>query len=510
MIDTEDSISFRESTSSFNDTKQLYRWVILEKLYNPFGFTILGLLSVLVSWIVLSGGLEAGVAILVCALGIPVGLICLFNTKLGFIITLVASSFIFILPRITGLYDLPVGSLPDILLLLTFCGLFINRENRFTEVTAYRSPIFYIIIIWICYLFSQGINPNSISVSAWLLSVRGIISYTLTYFVLIRLFDCFRDVKLFTICWLFIALLAAAYAGYQEFVGLPGYDLAWVQRSPKSIGLNFIRGRWRKWSFLSDPATFGMFMSFAGVFSTVMAVETEKAKHKVIFIGLSLVFITVMTYSGTRTAVAMTVAGIALYGVLTIHRKNTLVLGAFTAAVILVILYVPYYGSATINSVRSTFSPSDDASFNVRVANKERIQPYLRSHPIGGGINTTGALGESLAPGHPLAGFPPDSYYMNIALETGWIGLVICTLLFFVVLAVGIINYARCNDPKIKAMYAAYIASFFALTVAGYAQESINQLPMRFVFYGCFALMDRLQYFDRTLYPGENLPTLSR
>lgn len=487
----------------FNISRKFYYWFIVEKLYNPLGFALLVLCSIVISWLTLSGGAEVGAVLLAGVFGIPIGLVCLFNTKLGLAITIITSSFIFILPRITGLYDTPFGSLPDILLLITFCGLFVNRQNRFKQVTAYKSPITYAVLLWICYLFVQGLNPNSLSISAWLLSVRGIIAYTLIYFLFIRLFDSFRDVKFFTLCWLFIAFLAALYAFYQEFVGLPDYDLNWVRRSPKSIGLNFIRGRWRKWSFLSDPATFGMFMSFAGIFSIVLAAEVKNLKKKFIFFVLSIIFLTTMTYSGTRTAIAMTVAGIALYGVLTIYRKNTIILGVATVVAILAILYVPYYGSATINSVRSTFTPSDDASFNVRVVNKERIQPYLRSHPIGGGINTTGALGESLAPEHPLAGFPPDSYYMSIALETGWIGLGFCFLVFFVVLLVGITNYHRCNDPKVKTMYAAYIASFFALTIAGYAQESITQLPMRFVFYACFALMDRLQYFDRTLYPRD-------
>ncbi|MGB3778479.1 MAG: hypothetical protein WA960_08970, partial [Tunicatimonas sp.] len=85
--------------------------------------------------------------------------------------------------------------------------------------------------------------------------------------------------------------------------------------------------------------------------------------------------------------------------------------------------------------------------------------------------------------------------YMSIALETGYVGLVIILLVFFVTLTVGITNYYRCRNPTVKAIYAAYIASFFALTVAGYAQESITQLPARFVFYSCFVLMDRLKYF---------------
>jgi hypothetical protein len=477
-------------------SKKLYQYFIIEKLDNIVGYLLLGFFALAISWTTASKGIEFGIALMAIVLGIPISLACLLNIQVGFIIILLVSSFTFFLPRISGLYDLPFGSIPDILLLFVFCGIFIDKENRFKKVTAYKSPIIYVILLWIGYLLIQVFNPNSLSTAAWLLSVRGIVGYILTYFILIRLFDSLHYVKIFTIAWLSIALLASVYALYQEFIGLPDYDLAWISRSPKSIGLNFIRGRWRKWSFLSDPATFGMFMSFGGIFSVVLGLNAKDLKKKIILIILGILFLVTMTYSGTRTAVAMTVAGIVLYGTMTIHRKSTIVLGGAAILLVLAIIFFPYYGSATINSVRSTFTPSQDASFNVRVANKERIQPYIRSHPIGGGINTTGALGESLAPEHPLAGFPPDSYYMSLALETGWIGVGIYLFIFFVILLVGILNYYRCRNPKIKALYAAYIASFFALTIAGYAQESITQRPMGFVFYACFVLMDQLKYFD--------------
>ena len=488
--------------SPYNSFKEkLYRCFIVEKLNNAVGFVLLGSGAIIASWITVNGGIPAGTIILLAVIGVPIALICLLNLQVGFNIALVVSSLIFIVPRISGQYDIPVGPLSDILLLIILLGLFVNKKNRFETVTTYRSPIFLIVVIWIGFLLLQTLNPNGPS-NTWPLILRGVIGFAAVFFIFTRLFTTWHSVRLFTYCWLAIALLAALYAFYQEFVGLPSYDLTWVNRSPKSIGLNFIRGRWRKWSFLSDVATFGMFMSFAGVFAIVLAAELKDYRKKALLLIAGLLMLVAMTYSGTRTAIAMTVAGIVMYGLLTIHKKSTMLLGISTVMVILAIMYVPYYGSATINSMRSTFFPTSDPSFNVRVVNKERIQPYIRSHPIGGGLNTTGPAGEELAPNHPLAGFPPDSYYMSIALETGYIGLGIVLLVFFTTLWVGIANYSRCRNPVVKAVYAAYIASFFALTVAGYAQESITQLPMRFVFYSCFVLMDRLKYFDEPYEPA--------
>ncbi|MCP6423416.1 hypothetical protein NL463_29335, partial [Klebsiella pneumoniae] len=63
--------------------------------------------------------------------------------------------------------------------------------------------------------------------------------------------------------------------------------------------------------------------------------------------------------------------------------------------------------------------------------NQKRIQPYILSHPIGGGLGATGVWGVRFAPYSFLANFPPDSGYVRVAVELGWIGLgIFCTLMF--------------------------------------------------------------------------------
>jgi len=65
---------------------------------------------------------------------------------------------------------------------------------------------------------------------------------------------------------------------------------------------------------------------------------------------------------------------------------------------------------------------------NVRDNTRARVQPYARSHPFGGGLNTSGALGLKYDPGHPLAGnWDTDSGYLKTALERGLGGLAVTT-----------------------------------------------------------------------------------
>jgi len=69
---------------------------------------------------------------------------------------------------------------------------------------------------------------------------------------------------------------------------------------------------------------------------------------------------------------------------------------------------------------------------------------------MGGGLGATGAWGQRFAPNSYLASFPPDSGYVRVAVELGWIGLFIFCLLMFTILKTGINNYYLIKDPELK------------------------------------------------------------
>ncbi|MGL1489090.1 hypothetical protein ACSTJG_25000, partial [Vibrio parahaemolyticus] len=71
---------------------------------------------------------------------------------------------------------------------------------------------------------------------------------------------------------------------------------------------------------------------------------------------------------------------------------------------------------------QSAFRPNNDASYRVRIFNQARIKPYIWSHPIGGGLGSTGEWGKKFAPNSYLANFPPDSGYVRTTVELGYVG----------------------------------------------------------------------------------------
>lgn len=202
-----------------------------------------------------------------------------------------------------------------------------------------------------------------------------------------------------------------------------------------------------------------------------------------------------MLYSGTRGAYVLLPAALAMFCILKFNR-NILIVGAIGALIMGALIFVPT-GNPTIVRFQSAFRPSEDASFNVRAINQKRIQPYIQSHPLGGGLGATGVWGQRFAPWSYLASFPPDSGYVRVAVELGWVGLFLFCLLMFMILKTGINNYYAIRDPELKSYCLAMTLIVFALNIGNYPQEALVQFPSNVYFYLEVALINVLLTIDK-------------
>src|SRR6202012_326285 len=105
----------------------------------------------------------------------------------------------------------------------------------------------------------------------------------------------------------------------------------------------------------------------------------------------AVLFIMAMLHSGTRGAFVLIPAGLGMLFILKLNRK-LLLLTALVTACFVVVIKMPS-SDPTLQRFQSAFNPTDDASYNVRVANQKRIQPYILTHPIGGGMGSNGMWG---------------------------------------------------------------------------------------------------------------------
>jgi O-antigen ligase len=201
-----------------------------------------------------------------------------------------------------------------------------------------------------------------------------------------------------------------------------------------------------------------------------------------------------MVYTGTRTAFAVFPVGVVFYVLITLTRK--VLIGGAIFLVLGSLFMMKSTGNPIVFRIQSAFKFSKDESMQVRFENQKFIQPFIQSHPIGVGLGSTGVWGKRFTPDSWLASFPHDSGYVRIAVEQGWIGLLIYLSLLFFVLKTGLHYYIRVKDPTIKHFYLGILAVIFTLTVASYPQEIIVHLPSSLIFYIFLAALVKLKDFD--------------
>lgn len=470
----------------------LKRWFLREKLQNPVGFVLLGLVAVVIALAIAKLEVAGGALIVIGAIAIPMLYAIVAFPPIGIWIFLVMAYLLFTIIRL-GL-NFPVGTLMDVLEVLLLLGFLIKQRNNPTWKDL-KGPVTLWILVWILFNMLEIANPTAESRLAWVYTIRSVALLSLTYFIFLSGITTVSFIRLILKTWIVFALIAALYGLKQEYIGFSASEEAYLHSDPRIASLLFIDGHWRKFSILSDPVAFSYNMVVAAVMC--MAIMTGPVKYwKKVVLGICIfLFLWAMLASGTRGAYVLVPVTLILFAIL----KFTMAVLRFAIVAgvcIVVLIFIPT-SNPTLYRFQSAFKPSDDASFNVRAINQKRIQPFILSHPMGGGLGATGVWGQRFAPNSFLANFPPDSGYTRVAVELGWLGLLIFCIMMYSILRMGIINYYRIRDPELKSYCLGMTLVVFAFNFGNYPQEAIVQFPSNTYFYLAAALLTITYQLDK-------------
>ncbi|TRX60109.1 O-antigen ligase family protein [Fulvivirga sp. M361] len=468
-------------------SKAMYRQVLL--------ITALTVVSLGVSFLIANFGILIGFASVAGVIGLLVFIRTIQDVEFGFLTLVTYGYFLFLISRLIPV-RIPTGVGIEIIGFIVFIGVIVNLSKNKINWELFKHPITYLTVINEFYGILQVLNPNAVSFKGWLFASRGIFFTFLLYFIVVKVFDNLSFIKRFTKWWLFLALCAGLYGMFQEYFGYRDFEWRYIYASPGRYDLLSVWTGIRKFSFLSDVAAFGMLMAFSAIFTFILALGPFKMPLKIVLVISGICMLLGMSYSGTRTATAMIPVGVMMYVLLNINNKRTIIFLVVAVIAFVGVLFGPFY-NGPLERIRSTFQPSEDASMQVRDRNRKSVQPYIYSHPIGGGLMTTDEVGRELSPGHPNAGFATDSGYLETALQRGWIGLIILLALYFTIMKTGIENFYKAKDPTIKILYAAYCASFFSLSIANFAQSAMGQKPTGLIIISSYAILANMIRLDK-------------
>ncbi|RCH55388.1 O-antigen ligase domain-containing protein [Mucilaginibacter hurinus] len=399
---------------------------------------------------------------------------------------------LFLLTRI-GLNG-PIGLIMDGLQVLLMIGVLIRAKAE-QNWHLMRGPISTIILIWIGYNLLQVGNPWAESRMAWLYSVRGVAIVLLSYFVFLYNIRTIQMVRLIFKMWLGLALFAAIYAYKQEYIGFSAVEEAYLNSDPAIAGLLLIAGHWRKFSIFSDPVSFAYNMVMPSILCICIIAGKFKLWKKIVLGGAMCLYLQAMLFSGTRGANVLLPAALFLFAIMK-YNKKVLVFAACAGVFLVFLINVPT-NDPNLLRFQTAFRPNKDDSYTARKVNQKRIQPFIQTHPFGGGLGATGQWGHRFAPGSYLAGFPPDSGYMRVAVELGWVGLLLFCTMIFTMLKTGINNYYKIHDPELKTYCLAMTLVIFAYNIANFPQEALVQFPSNVYFSMAAALLTVVYRLDR-------------
>lgn len=468
------------------------------KMATAFGIALLGFIAIGMSYITVLVDSKISIGIVSGVAGVLIFLVCIVYPTVGYYLTYIVTLFLMFPARLlNSAAVIPTGLIPEYLSYLTLLGVITRQEYR-KEITSkfWNHTITIWILVLLAYYLLQVVNPSMTGKLGWFNFFRKQVSFAAFFYMSYCFFNSRKAIEFFTKFWIILSTIESVYACKQQWFGLFGWEERWLMADPERVGLFINMGFVRRFGLLSDPATAGILYASSTVFVLVLALQAKKARERILYYILTVINFLATSYTGTRTATLMVVAGIVFYCVITLYEKRTLIFSGIFAFMITALLVAPIYDNMIINRLRSTFEGSKDPSAMVRDLNRKLVQPYVHSHPIGGGVNTAGLVGQMYNPGHYLSFIPPDSAYMQTMMEQGPIGLALLLIFYYVILRTGIKYFYRVRDPELKTQYAAHLVCVFSLMVAQFSQMAIGQYPNVLYFYSALAIFLKLHLFD--------------
>lgn len=147
------------------------------------------------------------------------------------------------------------------------------------------------------------------------------------------------------------------------------------------------------------------------------------------------------------------------------------------------------------SQMRSSFHPTEDASYLVRVENRMRMKELMAKKPIGYGVGlSTG----NFEPKEQMP-YPPDSWLVGVWVETGIVGLILY-------LGIHGILFAWCSwllmfkvrNKSLRGLVAAWLCMDAGYFIAAYVND-VMQYPNPLTVYIGFALCFAAPHIDKRI-----------
>jgi len=396
----------------------------------------------------------------------------------------------------------------DILLIYMVCTLLLtilNRKSDFYIRNAVNGlTISY--LLWIVFILVQMLNPGTNSEGI----IRGfrvlIIGNTILYVVLSLMSNTPKFLRVFLIVWGVLTIVAFLKAMYQKYIGFDMSEKIWLYNQG-AYRTHILHTGIRYFSIFTDAGNFGTNMGAMTTIFSVISFFTKNKYLRFFFIIVAIMGLIAMFMSGTRSAIVVPFGALALYCLLC---KNIKIFIATAFIGILSFSFLAYTdigeSNIFIRRMRTVVRPSDDASFSVRQTNKIMIANHLADKPFGVGIyQEIPHLWSNPDGTYSQRSLPPDSYFVDIWIQHGIVGLCIHIGMYVCMILWGsYLVLFKIKNKTLRQILAIYLGVIFGLLVNGYAGEAIGLPPTNLLLIALIAFVMNGPHIDKQLSKENN------
>lgn len=454
--------------------------------YNTWVYALAGVSLALGAGLLIGKvGIIGGLAVISLPIGLATVVAVLLEPKIGIYIYANLSFLIGASRFLEG--DLQVGLGLDGLLVLTFAGTLLNAKRM--AWPRLKNPAFFGVLLWLVYTILEYFNPDSPYPPAWFYHARSF-SLSWAFLALMVLVNPItrNDVWLLVKTWLVWSVLAAIWGFKQQYghaIGLKDLEqseLNWLAAG--GARTHILWGQLRSFSFYSDAGQFGAEMAGVTLICIILFMAEKRWFYRFFYLGLTLVIFWGYAVSGTRSALFVLIGGFGAFLVLQKKLKPILYSAMVGVPILLILLYTHIGDSVyQIYRIRTALRPTQDESFLVRLENQQRLRHYLADLPFGTGIGSSSGAGVRFTPWHWAAQIPPDSWYVQLWIETGIVGLSIYLFVLAVIILTGIWRLWHLKDPWTITLMLILLCEFIGICVVSYSNPILGQFPTSTMLY---------------------------
>ncbi len=332
--------------------------------------------------------------------------------------------------------------------------------------------------------FLEMFNPNIPSLAAGLQGLRKTSFAFMLFYVGVLSFKDVKEVRKFLARITLVSIPLILY-GIKQYLFISEFDKLFLYSNDADIWTGTLFGKTRATSVFAGSFHFGMFGAIIAVTSLYLMDTAKRKGHKLFYFASIIIAMAGCYTSLTRTNLVALVAGVLVYLIMKMRVRNIMILLPLVAISMWgIVSYIIsntqqllYSNNELLRMIGTIANISNDTRFLGRTHGWETALSLMKEQPIL--AYGTGSAGDTLQNVYDFQyHVTSHNFFLKILMETGYIGLLLITLLFIGITVKMFKSIVESENIYYKRIVACCLSVFVIFLVNGLVGSTIETYPV--------------------------------